>query len=84
MERIKNIFINLNKTDLKIMKCGLLFSFIISIIGTLLLSYNLIFVHTIILYKIGISIVKLSCYFAMEFIVCGIIVDKILTDNIRF
>lgn len=77
MEKIKNIFINLNKIDLKIMKSGLMLSLIISIVGTLLLCYNLIFVHTIFLYKVGLSVVKLGCFFAVEFIVCGIIVDKI-------
>lgn len=77
MEKIKKIFINLNKIDLKIMKSGLILSLLISVVGTLLLCYNLIFVHTIFLYKVGLSVVKLGCYFAVEFIVCGIIVDKI-------
>ena len=84
MERIKNIFINLNKTDLKIMKYGLLFSSIISIIGTLLLTYNLLLVHTFILYKIGISIIKSGFYFSIDFIICGIIADRILKDTVRF
>ena len=82
MEKIKELFINLNKTDLKIMKYGITFSLMISIIGALLLSYNLIFVHTILLHKIGLSIVRLSFYFIVEFIVCGIIVDKIYYEKI--
>ena len=82
MEKIKNIFINLNKNDLKIMKYGIIFSLIISIIGTFILTCNLIFIHTILLYKIGLSIVKLSFYFAVEFIVCGVVVDKILFSNV--
>ena len=82
MEKIKDIFVNLNIIDLKIMKYGIIFSLIISIIGTFILTYNLIFIHTILLYKIGLSIVKLSFYFAVEFIVCGIVVDKILFSNI--
>lgn len=81
MERIKELFTNLNKTDLKIMKFGIIFSLIISIIGTFILSYNLIFLHTLLLYKIGLSILKLSFYFAVEFIVCGFIVDKIIFEN---
>ena len=81
MERIRKIFINLNKTDLKIMKGGLFFSLIISIIGGLLLSFNLLFVHTFLLYKIGVLIIKSSCYFAVEFIICGVIVDKVLYGN---
>ena len=81
MERIKKLFINLDKVDLKIMKFGIIFSLIISILGTFLLSYNLIFLHTFLLYKIGLSILKLGFYFAVEFIVCGFIVDKIIFDN---
>ena len=81
MEKIKNIFTRLNKIDLKIMKYGMIFSLLIAIVGTILLSYNLLFVHTIFLFKIGLSIVRLSCYFAVEFIVCGIVVDKILYHN---
>ena len=80
MEKIKNIFTSLNEIDLKIMKYGIIFSLLIAIFGTLLLSYNLLFLHTIFLYKIGLAIVKLSCYFAAEFIVCGIVVDKIITN----
>ena len=82
MEKIKNIFINLNEVDLKIMKYGIIFSLLIAFVGTLILSYNLLFLHTIFLFKIGIAIVKLSFYFALEFIVCGIIVDKISLDHI--
>ena len=81
MEKIKSLFINLDKKDLKIMKSGLILSFIVSIIGAMLLSYNLISVHSIFLYNIGLSIVKLGCYFAVEFIVCGIIVDNIATKK---
>ena len=81
MEKIKDIFVNLNIIDLKIMRYGIIFSLLISIIGAFILTYNFIFLHTILLYKIGLSIVKLSFYFAVEFIVCGIVVDKILFSN---
>lgn len=81
MEKIKNIFINLNDVDLKIMKYGIMFSLLIAIVGTLMLSYNLLFLHTIFLFKIGLAIVKLSFYFAVEFIVCGIVIDKIILGN---
>ena len=82
MDKIKNLFFNLNEIDLKIMKYGIMFSLLIAIVGTLMLCYNLLFLHTILLFKIGLSIVKLSFYFALEFIVCGIIVDKISLDHI--
>ena len=81
MKRIKNIFTNLDEIDLKIMKYGIIFSLIIAIVGTLLLSYNLLFVHTIFLFKIVFGIIKLSSYFIVEFIVCGIVVDKIIYHN---
>lgn len=81
MEKIKKLFIDIDKKDLKIMKSGLILSFIISIIGAILLSYNLISLHSIFLYNIGLSIVKLGCYFAVEFIVCGILVDNIATKK---
>ena len=58
MEKIKKLFIDIDKKDLKIMKSGLILSFIISIIGAILLSYNLISLHSIFLYNIGLSIVK--------------------------
>lgn len=80
MEKIKKLFIDIDKKDLKIMKSGLILSFIISIIGAILLSYNLISVHSIFLYNIGLSILKLGCYFAVEFIICGIVVDRIITN----
>ena len=70
----------MNEIDLKIMKYGIAFSLLIAIVGTLMLSYNLLFLHTIFLFRIGIAIVKLSCYFAVEFIVCGIVVDRIITN----
>ena len=81
MKRIKELFTNLNKLDLKIMKSGILFSLSISIIGSFILGYNLIFLHTFLFYKIGLSILKLGFYFAVEFIVCGFIVDKIIFEN---
>lgn len=82
MKKIKNIFLDLNKLDLKIMKNGLLFSLVISVLGALLLFINIISVHTIILFEIGLAIIKLSLYFSVEFVVCGVIVDKILYNNI--
>ena len=81
MKKIKEFFLDLNKLDLKIMKNGLLFSLVVSVFGAFLLLINMIFVHTIILFEIGLAIIKLSLYFSLEFIVCGVIVDKILYNN---
>ena len=82
MRKLKKIFLDLNKLDLKIMKNGLMFSLVISVLGATLLLINMISVHTIILFKIGLAILKLSFYFEVEFIVCGFIVDKILYEKL--
>ena len=80
MERIKNLFNNLDKTDLKIMKNGLKFCFMISIISTVLLIVYLS-VHNLFLYELGIAIFKFSLYIAIEFIVCGIVVDTVKKES---
>lgn len=76
MEKILNIINNLDKLDLKIMKKGLLFCFGLICISTVILGFYL-FVHKIFLFEIGFCILKLSFYFAVDFIVCGVIVDTI-------
>lgn len=81
MEKLKKMFLDLNKLDLKIMKNGLLFSLAVAILGSLLLFINIISLHTTILFGVGLAIIKLSFYFAVEFIVCGFIVDKIIFNE---
>lgn len=77
MNKIKEIFNNLDKTDLKIMKTGLKISFGILVISLVFLCTYLLFIHNLFLYNLGLSIFKFSSYIAVEFIVCGIIVDLI-------
>lgn len=74
MKKIKTLFENLDKTDLKIMKIGIKFCFYILMFSIFLLSIYL-FVHNIFLYNLGLAIFKLSTYFAIEFIICGIVAD---------
>ena len=76
MDNLKKIFNNLDTTDLKIMKIGIKVCFIILLIAILLLSLY-VCLHNILLYNLGIAIFKLSTYFSIEFIICGIVVDKI-------
>ena len=76
-EKIKNIFTNLEKTTLKIMKTGLKFSLIMTIAATGILITYLFFIHSALVYKIGLLIFELSLYFAADFIVSGIAVDSI-------
>lgn len=80
----KNLFDNLDKTDLKIMKTGIKFCFIFLIFSVFILVIYLTSIHTIFLYDLGISFFRLSTYFAVEFIVCGIVVDTIKKQMERF
>ena len=77
MKKLKTLFDNLDKTDLKIMKIGIKICFVISAISIILLSIYLIFAHSIFLYNLGLSIFRLSTYFAVEFIICGIVADVV-------
>lgn len=81
-KKIKNIFINLEKIDIKIMKFGLRISLLILVIFSFVLLFNLTFLHSLLLYKIGILSIKSTLYFAIEFIICGIVVDGIKHKNI--
>ena len=74
MKKIKTLFENLDKTDLKIMKIGIKLCFYILMSSIILLSIYL-FVHNIFLYSLGLAIFRLSTYFAIEFIICGIVAD---------
>jgi hypothetical protein len=72
-----NIFKNLDKLTYKIMKKGFKFCSVICYISTfLLLYYNLQF-QSPFLYELGLSLFKLSLFFFIEFIICGIVVDGI-------
>ena len=77
MDKVKNLFNNLDKTDLKIMKIGLKVCFGILILGIILLTFYLFAIHNFFLYELGLTILKLSFYFFVEFIICGIVADKV-------
>lgn len=72
---------NLDKDTYKIMKYGLLFSGIVclSAIGVLL-AY--IFFGTSLFYHLGLALIKSSFTFAVEFVICGIVVDFIRRKGI--
>ena len=76
MKKIKGLINNLDKLDLKIMKNGLLFCFLLSCISVIILS-SYLFVHNIFLFELGFSILKISAYYAVDFVVCGVVVDSI-------
>lgn len=77
MKELKNIFDNLDQTDIKIMKIGIKICFVILMFSILILSLYLLFVHNVFLYNLGLSIFRLSTYFAIEFIICGVVADRI-------
>lgn len=70
-------FKNLDKLTYKIMYNGLKFCFAICILSVaILLAYSLTFTSPS-MYYIGINLFKLSLIFAIEFVVCGFVVDGI-------
>lgn len=79
---LKKLLTNLDKTDLKIMKIGLKICLGILLFSVVLLSFYLNASHNVFLYELGITIFRISTYIAVEFVVCGIVVDRIKDGNI--
>jgi len=72
-----NTYKNLDVKTLKILKSGLIFSFIICLLSIfLLLSYIFFFTFPT-LYYIGLLMFQLSLSFAIEFMICAVVVDSI-------
>ena len=72
---------NLDKDTFKIMKYGLFFCTCIALIAiVILLTY--IFFGSSFLYHFGLSLIKSSFILAVEFIICGIVVDFIRNKGI--
>ena len=82
VEKIRDLFKNVNKKILKIMKYGLQFSFFICIIATIILCTYLLFYHDTFLYFLGLTSFKLGITIGIEFIICGLSVDAIKTYGI--
>ena len=80
---LKNLLTNLDKTDLKIMKFGLKICFSILLFSVLILSFYLTASHNFFLYELGLTIFKISTYIAVEFVICGIVVDTIKKGAIK-
>ena len=79
---LKDLITKLDKTDLKIMKYGLKACFAVLIFSVILLLFYLNFTNKILLYELGINIFRVSTYIAVEFIICGIVVDRIKKESI--
>ena len=77
LKYLKNLLENLDRTDLKIMKYGLKSCVGILLFSVVLLIFYLNAKHNVFLYELGITIFKVSTYIAVEFVVCGIVMDTI-------
>ena len=76
MQKMISELKNLDKDTYKIMKCGLLFSTFVALISVSIL-FSYIFLGINFLYYLGITLIEMSFSFAVEFIICGIVVDFI-------
>ena len=81
MQKIISGLKNLDKDTYKIMRYGLFFSTFISLTAVgILLAY--IFLGSSFLFYLGITLLKSSFSFAVEFVICGIVVDFIRKQGI--
>ncbi len=82
INNIKKDFKSLDSLIKKIMKNGLKFCSTLGIISLIILiTYNLSYTIPI-LFTIGFILFKLSLTFGVEFIICGLVVDKIKCKGI--
>lgn len=82
---INQIFQKYNNLDIKIkkiLKIGLLFSFMLSIISTVFLFTYLFLINLQLIFNIGLFLFKFSLILISEFLICSIIVDSISKDFI--
>ena len=77
VQKLNDLFKNVNKKILKIMKYGLEFSFLICIVATAILCTYLLFSHDLFLYSLGLMSLKLGIILGTEFVICGLSVDAI-------
>lgn len=81
MQKILFELKNLDKNTFKIMKYGLLFCGCIALVAiAVLLTY--IFLGSSFFYYLGLSLMKSSFTFSVEFVICGIVVDFIRKKGI--
>ena len=77
IEKFKTLFKNIDKKDLKIMCNGLKFCFFVLLFSILILCTYLFVKNDFFIYQIGIMVFQLSLYFAIDFVVAGLVVDTI-------
>ena len=74
--QIKEIFKNLDKKAIYILKKGLKFCFILTIVSAIILVFYK-FNRESYIFEIGFTMFRASIIFAIEFVICAIAVDKI-------
>ena len=72
-------FKNLDKLTFSIMKKGLYISLVLAIISAFFLFTYTINTSLSIFY-IGLSLLKLSLYLSVEFIICGLVMNSIIKE----
>ena len=76
-KKIYDYYKSFEKITYKILKGGLEFCLFLCLLSVfILITYNL-FVHSPLIYYIGISLFRLSLIFGIEFIICGFVTDSI-------
>ena len=81
MQKMISELKNLDKDTFKIMNYGLLFCGCLALISAgILLTY--IFIGSSFFYHLGLTLMKSSFTFAVEFIICGVVVDFIRKHHI--
>ena len=81
MQKMISELKNLDKDTFKIMKHGLFFCSLVALASVaVLLTY--IFLGSSFFYHLGITLMKSSFTFAVEFVICGIVVDFIRKNRI--
>lgn len=82
INKIFNMFSNLDTLTYKIMKNGLKFCIFLCTISVLVLLFYDFQLQTPFVFNIGLIIFRLSITLGVEFIICGIVADKIKSDLI--
>lgn len=80
INKIFKLFSNLDKLIYKIMKTGLRFCTVLCTISIFILLFYNLQLQSPFVFNIGLIIFKLSIIFGVEFIICGIVADKIKAD----
>ena len=75
--KIKDTFKNFDKMTVKLLKYGLEFCLIILAISVLILITYLCFIHSLIVYEIGILVLQISLYYAVYCVASAFTIDSI-------